>query len=186
MSKKKFPMFQTVITPSKLALGIKVGWVLKSSGSQAQFVLGILRSETAYTLEYLSLFHERKSLMTRSALKKYSYERQGCFNSNYVKSEKVWFCLAFRHRVTNFKPHFLSPQKSKFKNFNAYQQSIKIWQTKYFKLRRDGMTQFNCSLSALWVLSDCSLSHHEVILQSSWSHPEVILKSSCSHPEVIL
>ena len=27
------PMFQTAITPSKLALGIKVGWVLKSSGS---------------------------------------------------------------------------------------------------------------------------------------------------------
>ena len=31
--KKNVPMFQTAITPSKLALGIKVGWVLKSSGS---------------------------------------------------------------------------------------------------------------------------------------------------------
>ena len=31
--KKNVAMFQTVITPSKMALGIKVGWVLKSSGS---------------------------------------------------------------------------------------------------------------------------------------------------------
>ena len=33
MSQKNVPKFQTAITPSKLALGIKVGWVLKSSGS---------------------------------------------------------------------------------------------------------------------------------------------------------
>ena len=37
--------------------------------SKAQFVLGILKSETPFTLEYLSLFHKRKSLVTRSALR---------------------------------------------------------------------------------------------------------------------
>ena len=36
--------------------------------------------------------------------------------------EKGWFGHAFRHRVTNFKPHFLSPQKSKLKNFSAHKQ----------------------------------------------------------------
>ena len=36
--------------------------------------------------------------------------------------EKVWFGHAFRYRVTNFKPNFLSPQKSKLKNFSAHQQ----------------------------------------------------------------
>ena len=33
VSQKNVPMFQTAITPSKLALGIKVGWVLKSSAN---------------------------------------------------------------------------------------------------------------------------------------------------------
>ena len=37
-------------------------------------------------------------------------------------TEKVWFGHAFRCRVTNFKPHFLSPQKLKLKNFSAHQQ----------------------------------------------------------------
>ena len=32
------------------------------------------------------------------------------------------FGYAFRHRVTNLKPHFLNPQKSKLKNFSAHQQ----------------------------------------------------------------
>ena len=33
VSQKNVVMFQTAITPSILALSIKVGWVLKSSGS---------------------------------------------------------------------------------------------------------------------------------------------------------
>ena len=37
-------------------------------------------------------------------------------------TEKVWFGHAFWCRVTNFKPHLLSPQKSKLKNFSAHQQ----------------------------------------------------------------
>ena len=46
------------------------------------------------------------------------------FQSSQIKtgSDNIWFGYAFRHRVTNFKPHFLSPQKSKFKNFSAHQQ----------------------------------------------------------------
>ncbi len=35
---------------------------------------------------------------------------------------KGWFGHAFRHRVTNFKPHFLSPWLSELKNFSAHQQ----------------------------------------------------------------
>ena len=79
-------------------MGIKVGNPMSKSMTKSTF----LRSSLSYaywevkhpyfTLEYLSLFHKRKSLMTRSALntiKKYSYGRQGCFNSNYVK-RKLW------------------------------------------------------------------------------------------------
>ena len=36
--------------------------------------------------------------------------------------EKGWFGHAFRQRVTNFKPNFLSPQVSELKNVSAHQQ----------------------------------------------------------------
>ena len=50
----------------------------------------------------------------------------GCFKFQYAQGKlglrKGWFGHAFRHRVTNFKPHFLSPQVSELKNFSAHQQ----------------------------------------------------------------
>ncbi len=117
VSQKNATMFKTAITPTKLALGIQVGRVLrnpqevlllmgteifqfwplgaekmgfkvgnpmsksmtKSSFPQAQFVLGILRNKTPFTLEYLSLLHKRNSLKWfKNTIKKYSYGKKKC------------------------------------------------------------------------------------------------------------
>ena len=51
-------------------------------------MLGILRSETTLSLEYLSLFHKRiidDKNCFKNTIKKCSHGRQGCFNSNQVK-----------------------------------------------------------------------------------------------------
>ena len=51
-------------------------------------MLGILRSETTLSLEYLSLFHKRiidDKKCFKNTIKKYSHGGKGCFNSNQVK-----------------------------------------------------------------------------------------------------
>ena len=65
----KNAMIQTSITPLKMALGIKVGWVLKFWGNSPC----VLNAPTPSTLE--SLFHKRTSLM--AGKKEYSNGRQG-------------------------------------------------------------------------------------------------------------
>ena len=60
-----------------------------------------------------SVIHEIKILINHSTIFKFQYVQ------GKLGLRKGWFGHAFRHRVTNFEPHFLSPQASELKNFSA-------------------------------------------------------------------
>ena len=98
--------------------------------TQAQFVLDILRSETPLFYTWVSIPLPQKKIIDDKKCFKHNKEifiwKTRVFQFQLCQkktvTEKVWFGHAFRCRVTNFKPHFLSPQKLKLKNFSAHQQ----------------------------------------------------------------
>ena len=82
--------------------------------------LGILRSKIPFTLEYLSLIHKRKSLKWfKNTIKKYSYGRQGCFNSIYVKRKlglrKFDLVMLFDVGLPTLNPIYSAPKSRNWK-----------------------------------------------------------------------
>ena len=82
--------------------------------------LGILRSETPFPLEYLSLFHKR-IIADKTNFKntKYSHGRQGCFNSHHLKINlglrKCDLVMLLDIGLPFLNPIFLAPKSRNWK-----------------------------------------------------------------------